>query len=498
MMFQIDPPEIYYGSGIVPFLNNLEASGAWKPSAKSIFILEGDSAYSQAISGAAKDAIDKDGTWELVGVEPVVTGTTDWGPQISKVASANPGVVMNTHWVPAELAAFTKQWVQNPTNSLVYLQYGASVPQYAEIAGEAANGIDLGDGHRRLQRRARKAVSAAVPGQVGQARRVLELRLRVRRGLPAGAAWGATATRANFKANIDLAQEHDGRCAASTGATGTRGTPGTLVSIYPDLSPDPCLGQAHLFFQFQELQHKIIQPAPYIETTFQNRAVDEADGLSRGSCRALLRRRPEDIRRRSSPWTASRCRSTQGHILGIAGPNGAGKTTLFDVLSGTRQPDARHVELGGRRHHVAATPKRVRLGLARTFQSPLVPTELTVGETLQAARDRLPAARRPRRWRRPANWSASTAPDRAVAGGLDTLERRKLLLACLLHAPAQRPADGRALRGSAGQDEIDEMDDRHPADDGRELGMRGHRRRAPARAAVRGREARPGAGRRQA
>ena len=75
-----------------------------------------------------------------------------------------------------------------------------------------------------------------------------------------------------------------------------------------------------------------------------------------------------------------------GHILGVAGPNGAGKTTLFDVLSGYHGIDGGRVELNGTDITRLPVHRRVRLGLARTFQSPIVPTDLTVGETLEAAR----------------------------------------------------------------------------------------------------------------
>jgi branched-chain amino acid transport system ATP-binding protein len=69
-------------------------------------------------------------------------------------------------------------------------------------------------------------------------------------------------------------------------------------------------------------------------------------------------------------------------ILGIAGPNGAGKTTLFDVLSGHVRQDGGSVELEQKDITRAPAHARARAGLARTFQSPLVPTALTVGETL--------------------------------------------------------------------------------------------------------------------
>jgi branched-chain amino acid transport system substrate-binding protein len=49
---------------------------------------------------------------------------------------------MVDHWVAAELAAFAKQFAADPVpNSLVYLQYGPSQPEFLTLAGAAANGF---------------------------------------------------------------------------------------------------------------------------------------------------------------------------------------------------------------------------------------------------------------------------------------------------------------------------------------------------------------------
>ena len=125
-----------------------------------------------------------------------------------------------------------------------------------------------------------------------------------------------------------------------------------------------------------------------------------------------------------------------GKILGVAGPNGAGKTTLFDVLTGRVKPDSGTVMLDGVDVTRQGAFKRARRGLARTFQAPLVPTSLTVGETLEVAR----TAYSPRidkadeaALRALTNF---TAPDSKLTGSLDTLDRRKLLLcSVLLHKP---------------------------------------------------------------
>ena len=121
-----------------------------------------------------------------------------------------------------------------------------------------------------------------------------------------------------------------------------------------------------------------------------------------------------------------------GEILGLAGPNGAGKTTLFDVLSGRIRADSGTVLLGDRDVSRLSAHGRARLGLARTFQAPLVPTALSVGETLRAARDAYGPHATDESVRHARELSGLASADHALAGGLDTLERRKLLLACLL------------------------------------------------------------------
>jgi branched-chain amino acid transport system ATP-binding protein len=121
-----------------------------------------------------------------------------------------------------------------------------------------------------------------------------------------------------------------------------------------------------------------------------------------------------------------------GQILGVAGPNGAGKTTLFDILSGHVRQDGGSVELDGHDMTRAPAYARARAGLARTFQSPLVPTGLTVGETLEAARVAWSPKLGPEDVSKGRSLARLDAPDDRQSGELDTLNRRKLLLASLL------------------------------------------------------------------
>lgn len=148
----------------------------------------------------------------------------------------------------------------------------------------------------------------------------------------------------------------------------------------------------------------------------------------------------------------------RAEILGVAGPNGAGKTTLFDILSGHVRQDAGRVELNGQDITSAPAYARARLGLGRTFQSPLVPSSLTVAETLTAAR----LAWSPRLGiadvEKARALARLEADDRRLSAELDTLGRRKLLLACLL---MRRPTVLMLDEPCSGllQEEIDEIDE---------------------------------------
>ncbi|MDA9391675.1 branched-chain amino acid ABC transporter ATP-binding protein [Bradyrhizobium sp. CCBAU 45394] len=146
-----------------------------------------------------------------------------------------------------------------------------------------------------------------------------------------------------------------------------------------------------------------------------------------------------------------------GEVLGIIGPNGAGKTSLFEVLSGRLRPKSGSVRFRG--EDVTSLPlhARARLGIGRTYQTPVVPDELTVGQTFKAARQ----AYKPYLTRFDAEYGAELVGLDVDAeehtSSLETLNRRKLLLACLL---MRRPALLLMDEPAAGliNSEVDEID----------------------------------------
>ena len=81
----------------------------------------------------------------------------------------------------------------------------------------------------------------------------------------------------------------------------------------------------------------------------------------------------------------------QGEIVSLIGPNGAGKTTVFNLITGLYVPDGGDVRLEGRSLAGLRPHQVTARGIARTFQSLRIFTNMTILENVmvgQHARSR--------------------------------------------------------------------------------------------------------------
>lgn len=264
-IFNVDSTEVHYGTNFPLYLDRLARSGQFRPRAKTIHFIEGDLGYSQNISHAGQEAFKKAG-WNIVGVEKVVTPTNDWTPVIGKLHSKNAAVVMNCHPAPADLAQFMKQFAANPTNALVYLQYGPSVPQFLQLAGKSANGAiwstvvgTYNDAYGRAFQAKYKAKYKSDPGFANAGQCYDEVYMLA-------SAWGKVGDPRNFRAvcNVLRTQVHRG-----VSGSFYLNRPGQYNLLYPFETNDPSLGEAHLYFQIQNGKQTIIFPSPYAEAGYK-------------------------------------------------------------------------------------------------------------------------------------------------------------------------------------------------------------------------------------
>lgn len=96
--------------------------------------------HTMPIEGVRKNL--EDNGWTIVGEDTVpFTAVSDWRPILSKIRKANPDLVANFDWNPSNEALFLQQFLEDPTDSYVYLYYAPSVPEFLELTGDDADGV---------------------------------------------------------------------------------------------------------------------------------------------------------------------------------------------------------------------------------------------------------------------------------------------------------------------------------------------------------------------
>ena len=267
-IFQLDVPEVWYGTGFVRFLTDLKASGAWEPKNNKIHIVQGQISYTQLISQATQAEISNtNGEWEVAAITDIQFPVQDWAPIIRALQDTDAAAIMIDHWVASELAAFAQQYVFDPVpGALVYLQYGPSQPEFLDLAQGAGEGMVWGTVYGVYADEKgtafREEYREKFPGTMGM--------VYTGGGYDAvqilAQAWETAGDPAKFDAVGDAIRSMEYR-----GVNGFyKIDPETNSGIsYPNMTDDPEAGQAHLFFQVQDDQHTIIAPSPFAEQAFR-------------------------------------------------------------------------------------------------------------------------------------------------------------------------------------------------------------------------------------
>ncbi len=162
-----------------------------------------------------------------------------------------------------------------------------------------------------------------------------------------------------------------------------------------------------------------------------------------------------------------------GELVGLIGPNGAGKTTTIDAITGF-VPSRGSVRVAGADLTGSSPHRRVRAGLARTWQAVELFEDLTVAEHLRVAapssglRDLLADLVRPRRDVR----SGGRDLDRRILESLELAGVADVVVADLPHGTQKLVGVARALATDPTVLLLDEPAAGLDADEGREFGGR--------------------------
>jgi branched-chain amino acid transport system substrate-binding protein len=263
-VFQVCPSETHYGAGFVRFLDGLVAAARWDPSSRRLMIVE------TAVDGGLMSTTPTltaafDGGWTVDAVECVSELHVDWPALVRRIHAIDPAAILIADFVPSELAAFQRAFAADPTHALVYAVYAPSVPEFLELAGEAAEGLLW------------STVTGTYADVLGSrfAGRYLRSFGRAPGRSHAGIAYDEVHLLAGAWASVGNARDFDGvathlRHGIYRGVNGSYFFDDAQGALsYPDVTPDPSLGQAHLVFQVQQGEHRVLAPAPYVQTSFR-------------------------------------------------------------------------------------------------------------------------------------------------------------------------------------------------------------------------------------
>ncbi|MBY5989962.1 ABC transporter substrate-binding protein [Roseovarius atlanticus] len=140
-VWSMTPSYSGYNTGIVPVIEGLADEGSLRLPNRKVALIASDNPYSKGIADGMVEAFESAG-WEVVTNDLVPFGEiNDWRGFLGTVRDAEPAVIINTDYVSSNAALFVSQFNENPTNSLVFIQYAPSVPEFIELTKEQSSGI---------------------------------------------------------------------------------------------------------------------------------------------------------------------------------------------------------------------------------------------------------------------------------------------------------------------------------------------------------------------
>lgn len=266
--FMGDPADYWYGQGFIKFISWLRDTKKWVPTNNRLAIISGSKPYSIVVANAMR-SVAADFGWKLVfGPEIVQTPTIQWRSVLDRVRALDPGVIANTHFYAVDLAHFQLQFLEKPTNSLIYLQYGAMHHTFREIAGKSAEGIIVGTVIGLLHDEIGLDYAKCYHARFGENSTPSVGCLpysSVHHYAIAAALAGGTGEPGNFSQNRLIADKLLKTIYRSVAGTINYHPKWQAAIPYPDATSDPSLGVPHLFFQIQDNQKEqvLIAPEPY-------------------------------------------------------------------------------------------------------------------------------------------------------------------------------------------------------------------------------------------
>ena len=140
-VWSLTPSYDAYETAMLPVLKELESGGKLKLPNNKAALISSDNPYSKTIMNGLKKNFEAAG-WKVTSADLLPFGEIDdWRTFLARVRRDNPALIINTDYQPGNAAKFLTQFLEQPTDSLVFIQYAPSVPEFLKLTGKQATGI---------------------------------------------------------------------------------------------------------------------------------------------------------------------------------------------------------------------------------------------------------------------------------------------------------------------------------------------------------------------
>jgi branched-chain amino acid transport system substrate-binding protein len=140
-VWSLTPSYDAYNTEMVPVIKGLQDSGKLKLANNKVALISSDNPYSKTIMDGLKASFEAAG-WTVTSADLLPFGEiNDWRAFLARVRQDSPALVINTDYQPGNAAKFLTQFLEQPTNSLVFIQYAPSVPEFLDLTKERATGV---------------------------------------------------------------------------------------------------------------------------------------------------------------------------------------------------------------------------------------------------------------------------------------------------------------------------------------------------------------------
>jgi len=140
-VWSLTPSYAGYNTEIVPVIQELADAGQLELPNNKVAIVASDNPYSKGIADGMKESFEAAG-WTVTENDLLPFGEiNDWRGFLAKVREDPPAVLINTDYVSANAATFVSQFREDPTDSLLFIQYAPSVPEFIDLTKEQSSGV---------------------------------------------------------------------------------------------------------------------------------------------------------------------------------------------------------------------------------------------------------------------------------------------------------------------------------------------------------------------